>query len=77
LVNGSGTALNSLVGASTGAVAPMIAAQVKQWLPPTPAWETFAHNVGTILSNYVAQHGNSPQALNTALMAGAQILNSY
>ena len=76
-VNSSGSALNALVLSTTTAIEPAVTAQVKQWVPPTPQWEIFAHNIGIAIGNYVAQHGNTNQALQFALQAGANILNSY
>jgi len=76
-VNGSGGALNSLVGIAASSVSPVVSQQIAKWVPPSPEWETFAHDIGAAIQGYVAKHGNTPEALSIALQAGAGILNSY
>jgi hypothetical protein len=77
LVQASGDALRSLEATGITTVQPAINAVLNKWLPKGVNWGVYAKQVGTIINNYVANHGNNNQAVNAALEAAATALNTY
>jgi hypothetical protein len=76
LVQASGDALRSLEATSITAIQPTISATLKKWLTKGVDWSVYTRQVGTIINNYVANHGNNNQAVNAALEAAATALNT-
>lgn len=77
LVQASGDAVRSLEGVAITAVQPVVSERLLKWVPKTPEWQSYAHNVGNLISTYVANHQHEPGVLKSALEAVAMTLNTY
>jgi hypothetical protein len=67
---------NSAATTGQAALSDLVTSGLNQWLPDKSHWGTFAADIGSLLSDYVKNHGSNPSLVNQALETVATALNT-